>query len=138
MGPRVRSLSLEGQTGARGSPVESGGARGEKRRAVNVRMLVVTAIGLGVLVPAAYFWHDYQVRRNAGALLDRVSESENGLRGELVQIGFARRLQLGFAARLDRQAAQAVHDNHDNFCLGRNTQFFQQFEIQSVLLGRVL
>lgn len=40
-------------------------------RVINYRLLLVTALVLVVLTPAAYFWRGYQVQRNSSALLAR-------------------------------------------------------------------
>jgi len=55
-------------------------ARGRKtRRLLNVRLLVGTLIALAILVPAAWWWRALQVRRTAGALLERADDlAEDG------------------------------------------------------------
>lgn len=54
--------------------------RPRKRRQVkselNVRLLVGTLIAVAVLGPAGYFWHEFQVRRTAGAMLSRTDALE--------------------------------------------------------------
>jgi tetratricopeptide (TPR) repeat protein len=47
-----------------------------KRWVFNWRLLIITAGLLAALMPAAYFWHAYQVDRNASALLDLADRSE--------------------------------------------------------------
>jgi tetratricopeptide (TPR) repeat protein len=50
-------------------------ARGRKtRRLLNVRLLVGTLIALAILAPAAWWWRSLQVRRTAGALLERADD----------------------------------------------------------------
>lgn len=46
---------------------------------LNPRVLAITIIGLVLLLPAAFFWHQFQIYRNAGKLLtqaQRLSEQE--------------------------------------------------------------
>jgi Tfp pilus assembly protein PilF len=52
-------------------------ARGEQATGheINVRLLIVTAVVLLVVVPAAYFWHARQARNNAEVVLALVDES---------------------------------------------------------------
>ena len=45
--------------------------RRKVKRQLNVRLLVGTLIAVVVLGPSAYFWREFQVRRTAGAFLDR-------------------------------------------------------------------
>lgn len=48
-----------------------------KQWKLNVRLLIGTLVGLAVLSPAVYFWHSWQVGRNASALLDRAKLHED-------------------------------------------------------------
>ncbi|HVA45510.1 MAG TPA: tetratricopeptide repeat protein [Pirellulales bacterium] len=50
-------------------PATAAKARSGKRWVLNFRLLGVTAAVLAVVAPALYFWHAYQVERNASALL---------------------------------------------------------------------
>lgn len=44
---------------------------------VNWRLLIMTLVAVAVLAPAAYFWHDYQLRRNGSAFLKRAERLES-------------------------------------------------------------
>ena len=46
------------------------------KRQLNVWLLVGTLIAVAALSPAAYFWHEFQVKRTAGALLSRADTLE--------------------------------------------------------------
>lgn len=50
--------------------------RQEKRRELNLPLLIGSVLLLAVLAPAVYFWHSYQLTRTAGALLSRAEELE--------------------------------------------------------------
>lgn len=51
-------------------------AERRRRWQLNTRRLSRTVGLLALLMPAAYFWHAYQVRRNANALLERAADCE--------------------------------------------------------------
>ncbi|HEX7448638.1 MAG TPA: tetratricopeptide repeat protein, partial [Pirellulales bacterium] len=45
------------------------------RRAPNLRLLLISAVAAGLIGCAGHFWHAFQLRRNAAALLRRVERS---------------------------------------------------------------
>ncbi|HEX7446071.1 MAG TPA: tetratricopeptide repeat protein [Pirellulales bacterium] len=51
-------------------------AERRRRWQFNTRRLLRTAVLVALLAPAAYFWHAYQVRRNANTLLQRAADRE--------------------------------------------------------------
>jgi len=65
-----------------------------KRWVVNVRLLAVTAAVLAVFLPMAYFWHAFQVERNASALLLVAARHEEQQEWMQAAEGLHRYLQL--------------------------------------------
>ncbi|MHB8974107.1 MAG: tetratricopeptide repeat protein [Pirellulaceae bacterium] len=61
---------------ARGTTPEASGRPPKKKRILNVPLLVITLVVVAVLAPAAYFWHDFQLKRTATSLLDRADVAE--------------------------------------------------------------
>ncbi|HUY91125.1 MAG TPA: tetratricopeptide repeat protein [Pirellulales bacterium] len=47
-----------------------------RRRVLNIRLLVRSAAATAVMAILAYFWHGFQIDRNATALLDRAAQME--------------------------------------------------------------
>jgi len=46
------------------------------RRVLNTRLLVISLVVVGILCPASYFWHEYQVRRIGRTLLGHAERAE--------------------------------------------------------------
>ncbi len=63
--------------GARDTESKRRVAERRRRWQVNTRRLVRTGVLVVILAPAGYFWHAYQVQRNANALLERAAERES-------------------------------------------------------------